>query len=465
MLRRLFERGLPLSGVGSNETTGLSIYDWAKMFALGAQVNYNGNRYQAYRSGGSPGGDHYSSNPVVFSLAAKRILIFAEVRFQWQQLRNGRPGDLFTNPDLQILEVPWAGHTTRDMLAQAELDICVAGNSYWVRNGGELQRLDPANTKILTSKATDEAVTGWQIGERLEGYVYAANPRQPVIYPAEDVCHYKPLLDPNNRHLGMSWLNPCLPDIQTDNTITAHKLAVIGNGAALTTIVNVDPNASREQFDGFVDTFRRQHERPENAAKTLFLSGATDIKTVGQTFENLMLQATQGASEVRIAAAAGVPPTIAGFSEGLKGSSLNAGNYGEARRSFADLTIRPLWKAFAGAMSSLIPTPGGARLFYDDRDVAFLREDLADQAQITETNATAILKLVQGGWDPDAAIEAILTGDLGRLTGKHSGLYSVQLIPPGEGTFNTPPAAPAVAPSSLSTQKNGKNGKQPALTP
>ncbi len=464
MLRRLFNRDFPLSGVGANETTGVSIYDWAKMFSPGARVAYNGNQYQAYKSGGSPGGDHYASNPVVFSLAAKRILLFAEVRLQWQQYRNGRPGDLFATPDLQILEIPWAGHTTRDLLAQAELDIACAGNSYWVRNGDELQRLDPKNVKLLTSKATDDAITGYQIGERLEGYAYVADPRHVTIYPATDVCHYKPIADANNRFLGMSWLNPCLPDIQTDNTITAHKQSVIGNGAVLSTVVSFDPAVSREQFDGFVDRFRREHERPENAAKTLFLGGGADVKTVGQTFENLMLQATQGASEVRIAAAAGVPPTIAGFSEGLKGSSLNAGNYAEARRSFADLTARPLWRAFVGAMSSLVPAPGGARLWFDERDVPFLREDVADQAQIVETNATAILKLVQGGWQPDAAIEAILTGDLGRLTGKHSGLYSVQLIPPGEGTFTAAPAAPAtppaIEPSSLST--NGKKAKQPA---
>jgi len=40
---------------------------------------------------------------------------------------------------------------------------------------------------------------------------------------------------------------------------------------------------------------------------------------------------------------------------------------------------------------------------------------------------------VDAGWEPDAVIDAINAGDLKRLIGKHSGLYSVQLQPPGTG--------------------------------
>lgn len=457
MLRRLFDRSLPLSGVGSNETTGLSIYDWAKMFAPGSTLSFGGNAYQAYKldSGGAPAG-LMTSNPAVFAIAAIRVLLFSEARFQWQQMRSGRPGDLYGNPDLALLEEPWAGHTTRDLLSQAEIDVASAGNSYWVKNGAFLQRLDPAHVKLLTAAAVDQTMSGHEIGEELVGYAYVPgyDTDQITVFLPEEVCHYKPYPNPQNRFLGMSWLSPCLRDIATDDILNEHKQSVIRNGATLSTVVSFDPTVSREQFDFFVDTFRRNHDGPENANKTLFLGGGADVKTVGQTFENLTLQAVQGAGEVRIAAAAGIPAAIVGFSEGLKGSSLNGGNYAEARRRLADGTMRPLWGTFASSMQSLLNLPAGSRLWYDDRDIAFLREDLADQANILAENAKSVMVLVQAGWEPDAAIEAVVTGDLKRLANRHTGLYSVQLQPPSSGEMTggvepplrVQPAPPAALP-------------------
>lgn len=467
MLKRLFERALPdITGAGANATTGLSVYDWAKMFTPGGQVTFGGTRYQAYNTSGAPGGDTYTSNPVVFSLESIRILLFSEVRFSFQQMKNARPGDLFGTPELQLLEVPWPGHTTRDLLARAELDVFGSGNSYWVRNQDGFVRLDPAHTKLLVGKARENDISGVQIGDKLLGYAYVRDPNNVAIYTPDQVGHYKPYPDPRNPFLGVSWLSPCLPDIALDKTISAHKKSTLENGGSLSTIVTMDPTTNREQFDGFVDTFRRQHEGPDNASKTLFLLGGTDVKTVGQTFENLALQATQGSGEVRVAACAGIPPAIVGFSEGLKGSSLNAGNYGEARRRLADATMRPLWGTFAGAIASLINVPGGSRLWYDERDVAFLREDLADQANILAENAKSVMVLVQAGWEPNAAIEAVVTGDLNRLTDRHTGLYSVQLQPPLDGTMQTggddpknapAPSTPPVALPVGASNGNGKN--------
>lgn len=451
--RRRAERSLPLSGLGANETTGLSIYDWAKMFAPGSQVNYQGNSYQAFKPGGAALATPITTNPAVFAVANIRIMLFSEARFQFQKMRGGRPGDLFGTPDLAILEEPWAGHTTSNLLAQAELDVARSGNSYWVRNGEFLQWLDPANVKILTRTAYDVTMTGAEIGEELAGYAYVPKDDPATLYLPEEVCHYKPHPDPNNRFIGMSWLSPCLNDIATDEAISQHKQAVIANGATLSTVVSFDPEVSTEQFNAFVDRFRVDHERPENAGKTLFLGGGADVKTIGQTFENLMLQSVQGSGEVRVAVAAGIPPAIVGISEGLKGSSLNAGNYGEARRRLADGTFRPLWRSFAGAMQSLLPIPPATRLWYDDRDVAFLREDIADQAEILSANAKTVLTLVQGGWEPDAAVQVVLSSDLSQLIGQHTGLTSVQLVPPADG--ESPSAPTGTIPAS----------KQPAALP
>ena len=63
------------------------------------------------------------------------------------------------------------------------------------------------------------------------------------------------------------------------------------------------------------------------------------------------------------AAAAGIPPSVVGFSEGLQGSALNAGNYESAKQHFAEMTMHPLWRnaagSFASPMANARSTPRG----------------------------------------------------------------------------------------------------------
>jgi hypothetical protein len=55
-----------------------------------------------------------------------------------------------------------------------------------------------------------------------------------------------------------------------------------------------------------------------------------------------------------------------------------------------------------------------------------------DQAEILKSDASTVRQLVDAGFDPDAVIDAVKAGDLSRLLGAHSGLYSVQLQPPAD---------------------------------
>ena len=166
----------------------------------------------------------------------------------------------------------------------------------------------------------------------------------------------------------------------------------------------------------------------------------------------------QGAGETRIAAAARMHPVIVGLSEGLQGSSLNAGNFNSARRLVADATLRPLWRNTAASLANdrrpeRDPQAArlGRRLWYDDRDIAFLQEDMGDRADIQNRR--------RGRQDGDRRRASILTrssswldtDDISQL--QHSGLVSVQLQPPGTAMESTASAA-----------SNG-SGKPPAKMP
>jgi phage portal protein BeeE len=255
----------------------------------------------------------------------------------------------------------------------------------------------------------------------------------PVNLAVGEVAHFAPIPDPIAFYRGMSWLTPVVREIQADSAATLHKLKFFENGATPNIVIKHPPEVTEERFKAWLEQFRKQNEGVGNAYKTLALGGGADVSVVGTNLQQLDFKVTQGAGETRIAAAAGVPPVIVGLSEGLQGSSLNAGNYGMARRRFADGTMRPLWRNAAGSLQAIIDKPSAAELWYDDRDIPFLQEDMKDAADIIQIQMTSIRQGVEAGFEPDAVVEAVSAGDVQRLAGQHSGLSSVQLQPPATG--------------------------------
>ena len=183
-------------------------------------------------------------------------------------------------------------------------------------------------------------------------------------------------------------------------------------------------------FDLFVEKFNAEHKGAANAYKTLFLAGGADVTPLTTDLQALDFKNVQGGGETRIAMAAGMHPVIVGMSEGLQGSSLNEGNFTAARRLVGDKTMRHLWAVAAASLESLLTVPNGAtRLWPDLREVAFLRDDAKDLAEIQSTEGMTIRNLVDAGFEPASVTAAVIAQDWKLL--KHTGVYSVQLQPPG----------------------------------
>lgn len=374
----------------------------------------------------------YKQDGVVFACELARLMVFSEARFQWQKMSGGRPGDLFGTPDLQVLEQPWANATTGDLLTKMLTDADLAGNAYLtrsVRTGGRIRRLRPDRVSIVLGSQDDAEQPEDALDCEVAGYLYKRDgKRRAEFLPADEVAHFAPIPDPSANYRGMSWLTPVVREVMGDKAATEHKLAFFENGATPNMVMKMDPSLTPAQVEEFADIFLNEHEGVANAYRTMFLGGGADATVVGADMRQIDFKNTQGAGETRIAAAAGVPPVIVGLSEGLAGSSLNQGNFQAARRQFADRTLRPLWRNAAGSLTTLVPAPAGARLWFDDRDIAFLREDAMDQAEIQSRQALTIESLVRSGFEPMSARDAVVSGDYAKL--QHTGLFSVQLQPP-----------------------------------
>jgi phage portal protein BeeE len=384
----------------------------------------------------------YQSNGVVFACMLVRQLVFSAVRFQYQRFNAGRPTDLWGDASLALFEQPWQGGTTQDLLSRMIQDADLAGNFYGIQDtplarlgvsdgSAEIVRLRPDWTEVVLEQ---RKFRGGTLGFRKIGYLYweggRSAGRDPLPLMADEVAHFAPLPDPLATFRGMSWLTPVLREIQSDGLMMRHKKKFFENAATPNVIVRMDPAINLDKFMTFKAQMDAEHRGVDDAYKTLFVGAAADVTVAGADFQQMDFKTVQGAGETRIAAAAGVPPVVVGLSEGLQGSSLNAGNYGQARRRLADGTMHPLWANAAGSIQRLLPSiPTGSRLWYDARDVPFLREDEKDSAEIAFLRAQTMRQLLDAGYTADSVTQAVDAGDFSLL--KHSGLFSVQLQPPG----------------------------------
>ena len=381
----------------------------------------------------------YASNGVVFACMMVRQLVFSSVRFQYQRFLNGRPSDTFGDQTLAILERPWPGGTTQDLLSRMIQDADLAGNSYWVRQGDELVRLRPDWVQIVGRPRTMDTRLGrrgtGQVGWEKLGYIYTeggpATQNEGVSFTVDEVAHFAPIPDPLGVFTGMSWLTPILREIQNDQAMTTHQRMFFERGATVNLIINHAPGADTEAIKKWSATVDAKHGGAANAYKNLNLYPGADAKVVGSNFKDIDFKNVRGGGETRIAAAAGVPPVIVGLSEGLAAATYS--NYGQARRRLADGTAHPLWQNLAGSLEQLVPPPSkSARLWYDATHVPFLREDEKDAAEIASVKAQTINSYITAGYEPDSVIAAVESDDPRLLT--HSGLYSVQLQQPGADT-------------------------------
>ena len=381
----------------------------------------------------------YASNGVVFACMMVRQLVFSSVRFQFQQFVKGKPSETFGDQTLSVLERPWPGGTTQDLLSRMIQDADLAGNSYWVRRKDELVRLRPDWVSIVGTPRRMDKASGargmGQVGWTKTGYIYTegglASQNEVVAFTVDEVVHFAPIPDPLAVFTGMSWLTPILREIQADQSMTRHQRKFFDRGATVNMIIKHPAGAAAEAVKKWSDEVSDKHGGVENAWKNLNLYPGADATVVGSNLKDVDFTGVRSGGETRIAAAAGVPPVIVGLSKGLESSTYS--NYGQARRRFADATIHPLWQNAAGSLERVVAPPGRAtRLWYDATDVPFLREDEADAANIAAVRASTVNTYVAAGFTPESSVRAVDAGDINLLV--HTGLMSVQLLPPGTPT-------------------------------
>jgi phage portal protein BeeE len=384
--------------------------------------------------------------PPAFAAQNVRATVISQARFTF---RNRASKKVFGGKGLGLLEKPWAGATTGELIARMEWHAGLAGNAYVLRQASRLRVLRPDWVAIVYGSQQEPEDAAQALDGQLLGYVYQngglwSDRNSPAPLLPEDVAHWSPTPDPEHAGVGQSWITPAIRDMQKDRLAGEHTIRFFEHGATPNLVVKGIPAATADQFRELVAMMEDGHAGLANAYKTLYLTAGADAEVVGANLAQLDLKNVQGAAETRIAALSRVHPVILGIAEGLAGSSLNAGNFGMARRIWADTWIYPTLQDLAASLAPIVDVPRDAELWTDTSDMPLLREDGLDAAEIAFRKASTIRQLTDAGYTWESVIQAVTTGDMSVL--KHSGLYSVQLQPAGTQAGPTSkPTPPEVA--------------------
>lgn len=374
-------------------------------------------------------------NGVVSAAVMSRALLVSQLRFAWHDEATGRT---FGTGDLVPLERP-GSEPRPTLLYRAEEDACYGGNVYIRRRGNTLYRLRPDWTDLLvgSDEMPDDVAAG--ADAEVVGFRYYPNGDRsgmPQLFTPDEVAHFAPEPHPLRRFVGASWVTSILRDIIADGQATDHVTNYFANAATANMVVKAPDGTTMEQFERWVTMFEDAHAGVVNAWKNIYVAAGTDVEVVGSDLAALDLRQLTGGFEARITVRSRVPAPVLGTREGMQGSALNSGNYGQVRRLWADGWFAPYADMWCAALERIVPPPNpNVELTYKRDRILFLQEDQKDTAEIQSTKASAIRQLIDAGYEPDSVRDAITTDDMSKL--QHTGLAPVQVQP--VGTLPTSP--------------------------
>ncbi len=225
---------------------------------------------------------------------------------------------------------------------------------------------------------------------------YEYRPRGVMIrLDPEDVIHFRYGLDPQNVRKGISPLASLWREIFTDDEASNFTAALLKN-MGLAGVVISPASDKPVGIDELNQTRKYVTERltGDRRGAPMVLSGATEIKQMAFSPQQMALGELRNVPEERVCAMLGIQPAVIGFGTGLQQTKVGAVMKEIVALAWHSNLI-PMGKVFASELARcLLPEfeeqPDRAKAFFDLSGVEALQESANDKAE----RAT---KLLAGG--------------------------------------------------------------------
>lgn len=387
----------------------------------------------------------YKANAAVFACVSALAMAYPEPPLHIIEADTRSP--LPDHPLLPLLRRPNPVMSEGELKQILTIYKAIGGNAYvhLVRDGaGQPVELWPYHVAQMRPKPSRYT---W-----VEEYEYNDGSGEWRGVPAADVIHLKwPSVDPDAPWRALSPIEAMARDVDTDSEASRYIYTILKNDAIPRIAITLPEGRTltSTQFDRLRAQWEERHGGT-NRGKPAVLEGGAGIHRLALDLEELALDALRAIPETRIAAAFRVPAIIAGLLVGLQHATY--ANYAEARRSFTEQTLVPMWTADAGEISeALTRSDPRIQIAYDTSAVAALQEntdgvyaraiDAWDAGLITRNEARQMLGFPR--------VEEIVIPP------------GAPALPPGD-TFSdrTQPAAP-VFPPMIDVTPEQRSGRAP----
>lgn len=390
-----------------------------------------------------------TASPVVYACVTARAKAVSAAPLRvYRDAGGGQREELPDHPVAQLLRRPNPTVSEAEFLLTTVLMMDVAGFCLIekVRSGqGNVVELWHLRSEWARPIARGDGAFDWE---------YRVPGRVPVVLAAEDaiVVTSTPSLT-----LGATGISPtavALREIGIDSASTEFLKLFFDSGAAPRyALVSPNPITDQAKADAIRERWRQTYGGYGNWTQVALLHGGLDVRPIGYDLNEMAYPELRRLLEARICMTFGVPPILVGAQVGLDASTYS--NFEEARRTFYEDTIVPLWARIDGALTrSLLPELESDRsvsLEFDTSNIAALQEDVTPAWQrATAALAAGAITLNQAqlemglpGFGPDGEV-VFLPGTA--LPVRVVDLATVDALPPdpvatGQATAAVPGAA------------------------
>tara|TARA_R100000808_G_scaffold1666_1_gene7386 strand:+ start:486 stop:2465 length:1980 start_codon:yes stop_codon:yes gene_type:complete len=334
----------------------------------------------------------YAGNELVFA-CIREIATSASEAFL--RLYDDVQEPIENSPVAQLLQKPAVGTTQYEFLEELLTHLHIAGNVYVLKERAgigvvSLMLLRPDRIEIKPGR----------------GYQYDINGAR-YILPFEDVAHLK-FPNPNNDYYGLSPLQVLAKQVNLDTDATKFTKAFFNNAGVPSGILKVKRKlTSQDEANRLRSAWRNQFQGNRNWHRIAILDEDASYETMGSSLGDMEMPALRALSETRICSAFGVPAILVGANTGLQRSTYS--NYGEARESFWEETLLPMYRRveqfMGGMLAEEFPAERGSVAF-DFSEVRALQEDQDALVQRQLVRAQTAKEFINAGFTPDAALQA-----------------------------------------------------------
>jgi HK97 family phage portal protein len=326
----------------------------------------------------------------------KLALIFRCVQFLSQSVASaplrvypiGEDDPDDSNPLRQLLISPNRESNEARFLSQVTLTMAVAGFCVIEKErsaNGRVVGLWPINPAYCKPIPRADASPDWEIV--VPGY-------QPVTLFAEDVIALTYADRPDQNPTGIGPLEVLLRQWGLANVMDEVIYKFFQNDALPQYVLVPKDGAVQKQTDADIMRVKWRQFTGLNRADfgPPVMESIADVKRIGFDLNELAYTDIRNITENAICQAFGIPPILVGTTYGLERSTF--ANYGEARRSFYEDTISPLWNrvedAFGrGLFFEFTANRNQWRLNFDTSDVPAMRDDVLPRQELFVSAFTA----------------------------------------------------------------------------